>query len=121
MAWLLAVAFAPSLLFVGHWPSFAIALPGTGLSIGLPAAGQAHTHAGGGSHAHDEHAAHCHAEMASCSGQPFTGGATVAALQEIASAAIAGGALLAVAAAAAVAPRGRSLRPPVEPPRPHWA
>lgn len=119
MAWLLAAAFLPSVLFVGHWPAFAVSLPGTSLTVGLPAvAGHAHAHAdGAGTHSHKDHADHCHAEMASCAGQPFTGGATVAALHDIALAAIAGGVLVAVAAGVAAAWRAHPVAPPFEPPR----
>jgi hypothetical protein len=118
MAWLLAAAFLPSVLFVGHWPAFAVAVPGTAFSIGLPAAGHAHAHPGGAdAQSQGEHADHCHAEMASCAGQPFTGGATVAALHDIALAAIAGGVLVAVAAGAVAAWRGHPVAPPFEPPR----
>lgn len=117
MAWLLVAAFLPSLVFAGHWPAIAVAIPGTGWSIGLPAAGHAHAPAGSG-HAHDQHAEHCHADMATCAGQPFTGGATVAALQEITLAAVVGGLLVAVALAALPAWRGHAPPPPFEPPRP---
>lgn len=86
LAWLLAVAYLPSVTFFGHW-DLHIDVPGTNVYVGFVAAHEAgaathtHTHnASTGDPAQDEHARHCHAGPAECGDAPVISTATVALL-----------------------------------------
>jgi hypothetical protein len=61
-ALLLFAALLPMLTYVGHWPAFAIAIPGTAYELSLPFVA-AETAAG-------DHHQHCHADAADCSSGP---------------------------------------------------
>lgn len=75
-SWLLLLAFAPSLLYVGHL-SFQLPVPGTSLSLGIAAV---HSHGTAGEEAN--HRDHCHADVSDCSGTPPTTAVPIATLRE---------------------------------------
>lgn len=85
LAWLLAVAYLPSVTFFGHW-DLRVDIPGTNVYVGFVApheAGATHVHSHDGStgdQAGDEHAHHCHAGPAECGDAPVISTATVALL-----------------------------------------
>lgn len=72
----LFVALLPSVTFFGHW-QVRVEIPGTDYYVGASQP-QIDSHSEDG----HNHASHCHENMATCSDVPFTGGATVAMLQD---------------------------------------
>jgi hypothetical protein len=75
-SWLLLVALAPMLTFMGHWPH-SLPIPGTEMFVTVPFAGQPVELDEGGEHSHGQH---CHGDSEGCSDAPAAAGVGLALL-----------------------------------------
>lgn len=75
-SWLLLLALAPILTFMGHWPT-SLPIPGTDMFVSVPMAGQAADPEKGSEHSHGRH---CHSDSKGCGDAPAAAGAGLALL-----------------------------------------
>ncbi|MGD9933520.1 MAG: hypothetical protein AB7T37_07350 [Dehalococcoidia bacterium] len=113
-AWILFLAFVPSISFAGHW-DVQVAVPGAGVTIGFS---PSHAHVSpGGAEPLSQHRDHCHVDASGCSDQPLVSTAQVGHLGEL----IALGAPFDAAQDARpsgqVRPEGVVMSPDIPPPR----
>ncbi|OAI38487.1 hypothetical protein AYO38_09635 [bacterium SCGC AG-212-C10] len=111
MAIAIAVAYLPSLTFLGHWNPPQLEIPGTSYYLGLPAVHHVHHDDGA------DHETHCHENLASCSDGPVTAGATVALLGAVLAFLMRGGLLSRCDARWWLPHTPLSLTPDLRPPR----
>lgn len=123
-AWILLVAFVPSLTFAGHWPALAITIPFVRATIVVNLGGASRTgHDDGAASGQaqgddaEQHARHCHADAASCSDIPFTGGSAFALLQDSVALLAAAATLSAIVGSCWLPHGSQSLFPEPPPPR----
>ncbi len=77
------------LTYLGHWPAFAIPIPGTGVAVSVPFAAEGSP---------GDHHQHCHGDAAGCASSPGGGGVVIALLTAAAAVIIPGGRLTPVPA-----------------------
>lgn len=75
VAWILLLALAPSVTFLGHWPSLQFDIPGTDAYVQVPLTG-AHEQPG------EDHERHCHGDSSGCSDSPGSLGVSLGLVQD---------------------------------------
>jgi hypothetical protein len=112
-SWLLLVALAPILTFMGHWPG-SLPIPGTDLFVTVPFAGQA-ADSEGGEHSHGQH---CHGDSDGCSDAPVAANVGLALLSTPLSPAGASGIFVALMLLWWQPKSSTAIGPELQPPRP---
>lgn len=113
-AWILFLAFLPSISFAGHW-DIELAVPGASFSLGFTSA---HVHAAGESEdSPSGHRDHCHADASGCSDQPLVAGAQVANLGQMIALAASVDEVRGFQPSRVLLPEGAATSPDIPPPR----
>jgi len=113
-AWILFLAFLPSISFAGHW-DIELAVPGAGFTLGFT---PAHVHAAGRPEGSPPgHRDHCHTDASGCSDQPLVAGAQVANLGQMIALAPSLDEVRGFQPSRVLLPEGMATTPDIPPPR----